>query len=100
MQCRYVVGNTKESIRTRLMKVANSANNVLRPRGRNDAGSRRVFMETASRLRQVRCAMCPTPPALWSRTLNIISLSSTQANECVLWTLRRSMETCRLPAPV
>jgi cellulose synthase/poly-beta-1,6-N-acetylglucosamine synthase-like glycosyltransferase len=38
VQCRYVVGNARESIRTRLMKVANSAFNVLRPRGRERCG--------------------------------------------------------------
>jgi cellulose synthase/poly-beta-1,6-N-acetylglucosamine synthase-like glycosyltransferase len=38
VQCRYVVGNARESIRTRLMKVANSAINVLRPRGRERCG--------------------------------------------------------------
>jgi len=38
VQCRYVVGNARESIRTRLMKVANAAFNVLRPRGRERCG--------------------------------------------------------------
>ena len=38
VQCRYVVANARESIRTRLMKVANAAYNVLRPRGRDRCG--------------------------------------------------------------
>jgi cellulose synthase/poly-beta-1,6-N-acetylglucosamine synthase-like glycosyltransferase len=38
VQCRYVVRNAAESIRTRLMKVANAAFNVLRPRGRDRCG--------------------------------------------------------------
>jgi cellulose synthase/poly-beta-1,6-N-acetylglucosamine synthase-like glycosyltransferase len=38
VQCRYVVRNARESIRTRLMKVANAAYNVLRPLGRDRCG--------------------------------------------------------------
>jgi cellulose synthase/poly-beta-1,6-N-acetylglucosamine synthase-like glycosyltransferase len=38
VQCRYLVRNADESIRTRLMSVALSAFNVLRPRGRDRLG--------------------------------------------------------------
>ncbi len=38
VQCRYTVRNSRESIRTRLMRVANAAFNVLRPRGRERYG--------------------------------------------------------------
>ncbi|AXC10138.1 Glycosyl transferase, family 2 precursor [Acidisarcina polymorpha] len=38
VQCRYVVRNAHESSRVRLMKVANAAFNVLRPRGRERCG--------------------------------------------------------------
>jgi cellulose synthase/poly-beta-1,6-N-acetylglucosamine synthase-like glycosyltransferase len=38
VQCRYLVRNAGESIRTRLMKVAGAAFNVLRPRGRDRCG--------------------------------------------------------------
>jgi cellulose synthase/poly-beta-1,6-N-acetylglucosamine synthase-like glycosyltransferase len=37
-QCRYLVRNSGESVRTRLMKVAGAAFNVLRPRGRDRCG--------------------------------------------------------------
>jgi len=38
VQCRYLVRNAGESTRTRLMKVAGAAFNVLRPRGRDRCG--------------------------------------------------------------
>lgn len=38
VQCRYLVRNAAESIRTRLMRVAGAAFNVLRPRGRDRCG--------------------------------------------------------------
>jgi cellulose synthase/poly-beta-1,6-N-acetylglucosamine synthase-like glycosyltransferase len=38
VQCRYLVNNVQDSIRTRLMNIALSAFNVLRPRGRDRLG--------------------------------------------------------------
>jgi cellulose synthase/poly-beta-1,6-N-acetylglucosamine synthase-like glycosyltransferase len=38
VQCRYLVRNTNDSVRTRLMSVAMEAFNVLRPRGRDRCG--------------------------------------------------------------